>query len=251
MAACLLGLLLGASHCGNPDEAAPPPAANFTRTKHQALSIASNPTLSGGATDLTIMAWINLASKTANEVIAAKDNDATKEGSEYWFGYEQHTDRLNFQVEDPYDGTMYVKANSFGSPPTNEWVFVVGWFDRTRQVVSIQVNDGPIDEAPAGETTRVTDTPFSVGSDALVGSFFDGQLSSVGLFKRTLASAERTSIFGSSMSPYGMQYEQLPDALRSESTSTFVSWWNLSEFAGVRKDSRSTGNDLQPSAVAP
>ena len=215
--------------------------------QRQSLSIASNPSLNGGGVDLTITAWFNLASKTANEVIAAEDNDETKEGSEYWLGYEKATDRLNFQVEDPSDGTMFVKANAFGSPPTGQWIFVAGWFDRNSQTVNIQVNSGPIDQAPAGEMTRVTDTPFSIGSDANVGSFFDGQISSVGLFKRPLSDDERGTLYSRSQMPYGIPYSQLPDAMRSESAATFVSYWDLSEATGIRHDSRSTGNDLTPS----
>ena len=116
--------------------------------------------------------------------------------------------------------------------------------------VNIQVNNGPIDTAPAGTSTRVTDTPFSIGSDSNIGGFFDGQIRSVGFFKRPLSHKERSLLYNSTGTPGASAYDQLLEALQLEPTSTFVSWWDLSETTGIRHDSRRTGNNLMTASNA-
>ncbi|HEY4154571.1 MAG TPA: LamG-like jellyroll fold domain-containing protein, partial [Puia sp.] len=172
-----------------------PLAAYFVRQQRQSLIIPSNQSLQVGASDLTICAWVKFNTiGRFNQVIAAKDNDSTVEGSDYWMGYNYVTQTLQFQVETRVV-TRPAMAHTFGLPLTGQWLFVVGWYDHNLGTVHIQINNGTVDSAIAEKETRVTNTAFSIGSDVAAGGFLDGAINSVGLWKRVLTSEERATLF--------------------------------------------------------
>jgi len=179
--------------------AAVPKSALFVAASDQSLSIPSNSTVLGGAVDLAFSAWVKLASKPHNMVIASKDDDLSTAGSEYFFGYEQSSDRLLFQVEG--STTFSIKGHSFGSPPLNTWIFISGWYDHTSQTVNVQVNNGVVNSLAAEGTTHQTATPFTLGADgniaSNVNSYMDGQIDQVRFFRRLTTQAERYSFYAS------------------------------------------------------
>lgn len=182
----------------------PDGAAAFTRASSQALIIPSNASLQNTGTGLTLAAWFNVTTQSAgfNQVIASKDDDATNAGSEYYMGFANSAHAaspLLFQIQSGAAGvnTDVALDLAFGVPPNGVWLFVVGWYDASGPTVNIQVNNGIVDTVAVVGSPNVTSTAFSIGSDIGVGSFFGGAIDSLGLFKRVLSQAERTSLLQS------------------------------------------------------
>jgi hypothetical protein len=184
-------------------------AAHFASGLSQSLTIPTNPTLTLGASDLTIAAWVRLDSLTsATQTIVSKDDNASKKGSEYFLSYFPPYGSFEFQIEQcchvtPQDGVTWVITSSIGTPQINRWYFVVGWYDHTAGTVNIQVDNGMVDtQSGVPNSANSTTTAFAIGGDVdpVTGhgtccSFFNGNIKSVGLFKRILSATERTALF--------------------------------------------------------
>lgn len=178
--------------------------AHFNQNKSQALTIASNPTLQGGATSLTFAAWVKLDTiGVLPQTVLSKDDNRTKKGSEYLISFYPPYSGWVMQVEEPghtlpNDGTTWPVISSTGVPIANQWYFIVGQYDIAGKV-KIWVN-GVLDSAVAvAGGTNVTNTPFALG--AVVDdfdstglpeccSFLNGTLRNVGMWKRLLTPAE-------------------------------------------------------------
>jgi len=181
-------------------------SAHFSATNKQLLYVPSNPRIQGGNWSITISAWVKFDSVTLNPmVIISKDDDATKQGSEYFLGYYGPFGTFIFQVEEnghllPNDGTTWSVLSSFGTPVVNQWYFVVGWYDHTAKTVNIQINNGTVDTATGPTVSNTTNTPLTIGCDGNANfdssnSFFDGSIKSASLFKRVLSTQERASLY--------------------------------------------------------
>jgi hypothetical protein len=97
------------------------------------------------------------------------------------------------------------------------------------------VNNGPPNSAPVTLPLNATNTPFSIGADVAPagssGSYVDGRVASVGLWKRVLSPAERTILYNNGVPP---PHDALSGPLRTK----LLSWWDLTENSGTRADAQ-------------
>jgi autotransporter-associated beta strand protein len=225
----VLHLLPGGSIAGNVELGMT--AAHFSVAQGQYLVHPSNAALQ--ASEMTVAGWVYLDSKTlVNEVIAAKDDNLSVPGSEYWLGYETTpSNRFIFQVI----GAVHYRTQSdnYGAPQLHTWTFVIGWYDTSAGQVYVSVNNGPPNSAPVTPPLNATNTPFSIGADVAPagssGSYLDGRVASIGLWKRVLSPAERTYLYNSGVP---LLHAQLPGPMRTG----LLSWWDLTETSGDRAD---------------
>lgn len=158
-------------------------------SQYCSISNASQTGLSPGASSFTIAAWVMLHAKTLQHIITK--TGATVASDEYILSYEGPTtpDRLKFYIQ---SGGTYtaVTANSFGSPPTETWFFVVAWFDASAQTLNIQVNNGVVNSVNVGAQSPVQGGgPFcfgAYGAGSASAAYWNGRLDAVGYWSRTL-----------------------------------------------------------------
>jgi hypothetical protein len=187
-------------------------AADFEDGNSESLSCASNPTLQATAA-ITVTAWVKLESKGSGDVqIVSKDSAS---GREYTLFYRASSDRFAFSRLDLATDTL---ANTFGSPSTGVWYFLVGWYDPATGEQGISVN-GTADTATAtsGRTTG-TSSQFQIGARQYSGfeGYFDGLIDEVGFWRgRCLTSTERATLYGAGTPP---AYPFSGVAVRSVST---------------------------------
>ncbi|KKK79029.1 hypothetical protein LCGC14_2837610 [marine sediment metagenome] len=183
-------------------------AAQFTRANSEFLDIADNTDMSTGDIDFNIGAWIWIDAKPTGGgkflAIANKYKSSTNQ-REWALEWEEDTDRINFSVSP--DGSTsgssaLIAADSFGSPPIGEWIFVLAWHDAVNDTINIQINNGPVDSL--AHTLGVFDgtQAFQIGSINSLG-YFDGRIDAVGWWKGALTQLERTQAYndGSGFEP--------------------------------------------------
>ncbi|MBI3335907.1 MAG: laminin G domain-containing protein [Candidatus Portnoybacteria bacterium] len=209
------------------------PAAQFTSTNSEYLSIADNASLSIGAVSFTWAAWVYLDSKTG---VTANLISKMSVDNEYYVEYGSTPDRFAFQV---YSGPSLpsggIAASTFGSPSTATWYFIVAWRDSVAQTINISINNGAVDSTTYSET-NVYDGASELRIGRYGTTYYNGRIALVGLWKKVLSSAERTELYNSGK---GYAYRDLTGSLKT----SLISYWNLNESAGVRFDSQSS-NDL-------
>lgn len=171
-------------------------ARDFELSNSEYFSVADNATLSMGNIDFTICAWLKFESKGANAVMIIK---GTSSEGEYVLEYLTSIDRIRLTLVPGggWSGLDSAVADTLGSPSTGVWYFVVGWYNAATDVISISVNDGAVD-TKAGYAGGAADkaADFAIGGYAS-GSYFDGLMQGVGLWKRILTSAEITELYNS------------------------------------------------------
>jgi hypothetical protein len=209
-------------------------SAQFKASSLQYLSIVDNAELSVGSTDFTIAGWVLLDTKTQNRPIIAKDAIGS---IEFALLYENpsSSDRFSFLVGNGGSTQLAnIKANSYGSPPIGQWIFVVVWLDSSAGTINIQINDGTVDSiasATAGNGTA----NFRIGNWQRDGSFMDGRIDSVGFWKRTLTASEKTALYNGGR---GLHYLDLTTSQKN----ALVSWWDFEIDTQLGKDSHSTNH---------
>jgi hypothetical protein len=168
-------------------------AAQFTAASSEYLSVADNAALSMGNIEFTVSAWVYLDSKTATRTILSK-RVGVGTGGEYSLVYDNSSDRFLFAVFDSTTGINIATANTFGSPSTATWYFIVGKVEAG--TLKVSVNGGAFDSVAKTVTIPDTAAPFLIGAQQSVPTlFFDGRIDAVGIWKRALTSAEVTELY--------------------------------------------------------
>jgi hypothetical protein len=182
-------------------------AAGFTSDQGgqngQALQIADNPDLSTGRVGFTVAGWIYIASKgiTGGGVLAGKGGGEGGPNMEYALSHEFTTfDRFVFQVGNGTNSILAI-ANSFGSPATNTWHFVVGWCDGSN--LYIQVNNGAINQTAFTGVPLDDNHNFTIGCHDNFSGCLKGRVDEVGFWKRALTAEERATLYNKG---YGCTY---------------------------------------------
>ena len=167
-------------------------AAHFDNANSESLSIADNTSLSMGDIDFAIACWVNQDTQDTREQYVTKW--ATGSNREYALYYVQSVDRFRFTVRDVADtGNTNVDADNLGSPSTGTWYFIVVEHDASANTISIQVNNGTIDSAAHSGGVIDGAAAFRIGATSA--EYSDGFIDEVGVWKRTLTTAERTALY--------------------------------------------------------
>lgn len=170
---------------------------DFEANNGEYLTRADNAALSIGDIDMTLTCWINMESQAGDDGIVAGKHDANISSIEYSLYYNLTTDRLVFRVSSDGATAVEVTASTFGAVPTATWMFVVCRHDATANQISISVNAGTANTtAHSGGIFNGT-APFRLGADAIPGTYFDGLIDEVGLWKRALTNDEVTELYNS------------------------------------------------------
>jgi hypothetical protein len=168
-------------------------AAQFTAANSEYLSVADNAALSMGNIEFTVCAWVLLDSKTAPRTVCSKRIGGVS-GGEFSLVYDNSADRFAFSIFDSTTGINTATANTFGSPSTGTWYFVVGKVEAG--AVKISVNAGAFDSTAKTVTIPDSAAAFLIGAQQSTPVFFwDGRIDAVGLWKRALTSAEVTELY--------------------------------------------------------
>jgi hypothetical protein len=162
------------------------------------ITVPSNIYLSTGDIDFTISAWVNLTSKTdpvyGNGIVGKWKY--TTNNKEYILWYNYTNDRFRLEISSDGSTQSAVQADSFGSPSTSTWYFIVVWHDSINNTINIQVNNGTIDSTTHSTGVYVGNGPFEFGSyDGQ--AFINGSINGVGFWRRLLTAEERTFLYNS------------------------------------------------------
>lgn len=170
-------------------------AAQFTKANLEFLSSIDKPDLRMGDIDFTFAGWVYLDSKPAGSM-----GIITKTGPSDEYKIEMMVpaiDRFQFRIVNALSVGTAIRADSFGSPPTGQFIFIVAWNDSVANTINIQINNGAIDSVAHAGGVRVGTNPFEIGrvdQPATVRTF-DGRIDEVGIWKRVLTAQERTDLF--------------------------------------------------------
>lgn len=170
-------------------------AGSFARASSKYLSISDNAALSMGDIDCTFTAWVKLQTKpSAFMDVLGKHNGATIVGSDYLLYWDWTSDRFGLTVYQGASNTGTATANNFGAPATGTWYFIAAWHDSVNNLVGISVNAGTANTTTYSSGINDTTEAFRMGANAL-GSYWDGLIDEVGVWKRKLSSGDITSLY--------------------------------------------------------
>jgi len=180
-------------------------AGQFTEANSEYLSIADNASLSAGDIDFAIALWVYLDSLPP----AAGDNlhsfvtkgDANS-NSTFEYSLEAETaagptTKFRFLISDG-SSTAIVRSDTFGSPSTGTWYFVMAYHDATANEIGISVNDGIVDTTSTSIGCQDTAEAFYIGGrevGAGFDSYMDGRIDEVGFWKKVLSAQEITDLY--------------------------------------------------------
>lgn len=205
--------------------------AQFASASSQSLSAADSATLSMADIDFSCAMWVQLTTKSATMAVVSKGSFSGP--IEYGVAYAVGSDRYVFDVSD--SGNLHfttATANTFGSPATGTWHFVVGSHDSVNDVLSISVNAGTADTTAYTFGSYDGAVAFRIGSDG--GRFLNGLADSVAVWKKVLTSAEISRLYNGGV---GMAYRDLTGSL----LTSLVGWWDLD---GLLIDASGNANTL-------
>ncbi len=160
------------------------------------LSIGDNAALSTGDIDFTISYWIYFISLTATQQIITKWN-STGNDREYACNYDgDPNNRFQLVVDSAGDGvtSSTIVANSFGAPPSGQWIHVVCWHDSVANTINIRINNGATDSGAhsAGLSDQAAD--FRIGALGDASGPIDARMDAVGFWKKVLSEAEHNQL---------------------------------------------------------
>jgi hypothetical protein len=164
---------------------------DFEAGSSQGFSIADNADLSFGDIDFTIACWLTLESENPGNVTwCGKANGAL------YLYYHFGNDRLAAQVFSAggFSGQGDVAANNLGAVATATWYYVVFWHDATANTINLQVNNGTADSVSHTTGVFEGDAAFYIGRNEF-GSYWDGLIDELGVWKRVLTADERTELY--------------------------------------------------------
>ena len=177
-------------------------ASEFEESFSRFLEAGNNDDLQlGDVGDFTIATWCKLESKGSNRAVVSKWNALGSKLS-YTLFYATADDRMRFQISDDgtIPGTVFVNADSFGSPPLDTWMFIVCKHEEGVGL-TIQVDNGTIDSTAHTLGVASVAEPYRIGT-LLDGAgnkvaFWDGTIDETGHWSRLLSTDEITSLWNS------------------------------------------------------
>jgi RHS repeat-associated protein len=208
-------------------------AANFVTANQKFLSIADNPSISGGDIDFTLMANVYLNNSTTTFLIITKSDPTSAAVYDYHLAYVSGTG-FRFRVgPQGMPQTPYVDS---GPVTAGSWHTVIAWHDSVNNTINIQVDNGTVVSAPYSSGTTDTTYPLTFGANSTGIGSLDGRIDEAALYKRILTPAERAWLYNNGAERV---YSEV-NPLVNPGTSGLVSWWAMDEASGSRLDSHGT-----------
>jgi hypothetical protein len=164
-------------------------AASFVAANEEALGIADNPAISMGNIDFTIAGWVRFDSLVAAGLVGKWGSGSLE--------YLVFFDGTNLRFHVSNDGTGNTSVVNSASISTNTWYFFVAWHDAANDTINLSVNNNAA--ASTGHSGGAHDGGSSLllGQNEEGGSYLNGRLDSVSIWKRLLTAGERTQLYNS------------------------------------------------------
>lgn len=171
----------------------------FNGPGSQYFTVASSSVVQFGDINMTIAAWVQIASRYGSQDIISKDNGSSIR--EYIIGYGGSGDGFRFVVFDAATGTTFTQlyATTFGSPPLNTWCLVIFRHDSVNNTLSIQVNNGAVDSVSYSAGIFSGSAAFRLGGRQDPGAEWNGLIDEVYVWKgRVLTLDDATALWNGS-----------------------------------------------------
>ena len=229
-------------------------AASFASASSQYLSVANNATISP-ATGLMVGCWVNLSTLPGTDQNSRLISRWLVTGSQrsYDLTLTDISGLKRFKFYGSTNGTTVIEATSGQVPSTSTWYFVVGWWNGSNLYCS--VNGGTPGSAALASMFDGAGALW-LGAREGGADYLNGVMDSAFILKTPTALGDgMAGSLAKSLIDYlynGGAGRRSSDFINSSlySGSGAVSWWDLDEASGTRKDRIGT-NDLTASASSP
>jgi hypothetical protein len=184
-------------------------AASFNNSASNRLAKTSNSSLQINGSSFTVCLWVWLRTKTNYRPFITKDDIGSSR--EFSVVYTQSeggiSDRIVLNVFNLAVGTggVSLPANNYGSPQTEQWLFVVAEYDSVNNLAYIAINNATRNSA---STTGISvgagsaDLTFGAWSGGVLSLTHDGGVRQAGLWKRLLTTDEKTWLYNNRLGRY-------------------------------------------------
>lgn len=173
-------------------------ARSFANT-NQRFTRASQALLQIGDADFAIALWFYLPSKTTEQGICGKYT-TTGNQREHLLEYNLVPDRFQFLVSGDGTALTQIRADTFGSPPSPAWYFIVTQHDSVGNTIGISVNGGALDttahSAGVFSGSSVWQLSGINNANNVISIAANGRIGPVAFWKnRTLDAAARAALY--------------------------------------------------------
>ena len=207
-------------------------AADFITANSEYLSINDNASVSTGDIDFSFSCWVRFDSVSQVQPIIYKAVSPYSSANEEYRLSMLGTGTLRWRVG---NGSTSGQVDSSVSFSTGTWYHICCWHDASGNELGIRIDDSTEDTISYTSGGQDNAGVMSIGREEFAPSYFDGQVESVGFWKRLLSSAEKTAL-ADATDPFYDQFTVV-------SKESLVSFWKLTESSGTRLDSHGS-NDL-------
>lgn len=168
-------------------------AAEFTAANSETLTLADNASLSVGNFDFTIAVWVYLGNQSTDRRVYHKGRGLAANEFAYALRYRQAGNHMRFAIS---DGSSATGVNSTETTSGSTWYLVVCQHDAAGDTIGVSVNGGAFTTA-AWTTGSFDDADqLILGSDT-AGTFYDGRIDALMMWKRKLTAAEIAYLYNS------------------------------------------------------
>jgi len=173
-------------------------AAQFVAVNSESLSRVDSDDHDMGDINFTVCCWAWLDSKPANNMGFISKFTTTGSQRSWRIFWDTATDRILANISNTGAVVASLSAASFGVPPTGQWIFCVMFYNATTDILSIQINNGPVDTASRSGGAFLSTAQFAIGAINIAATpinFMDGRIDMVGIWKRELNATERAELY--------------------------------------------------------
>lgn len=210
-------------------------AGQFTSGNSEYLSTTGSALVTVGDIDWCGEAWINPTSYPGVGSFLGIVTKWNGGQSEYAVLLDS-SGYVRLQVRDTGDtATMY--AITFSAAPLNTWTRIKWFHDAANDILAIGINEEIFSSIGYSAGIRVGTAAFEIGRYN-GGSYFNGRIAPVGLWKRLLTSTEWTAL--NPGIAWSLNYLQLTSVLKYG----LQVWYDMTEASGSRLDSTANALNL-------
>jgi len=175
-------------------------AGQFTAANAEYLSRADITPLRPGTVPFSLACWVYFDSVSNGQTMVAKFGSGGASAVEYFLQTATDLGPILFQF-----GTRGAPTNdsdlnyvSTGAIQIGRWYFVVAWHDPDADLLSMQVDNGPVETAFHDDSINSTASAFAIGINPAfptTPNAMNGRIDEVGFWKRVLTEDERSILY--------------------------------------------------------
>jgi hypothetical protein len=175
--------------------------ADFESANSELLYISDNTNLSFSDEDFSFVVFIKMESLPSISNIIGK-SDSSTDNREYRLYYYSTPNRFEFIISTlgTAPSTVVLDANIFGAPSANNWYCIICRQNAANNKMYISVNNGSSDEKSINGGCFNGNSPFMLGAWGTIagpGSYYDGLIKKVSVWRKFLSADEMTYLYNS------------------------------------------------------